>query len=679
MNSSELKMLLDYCVALDPLVSLLSKITLLLMIAWCTHWLLLRANPRWRVLLWRSIAIGLLLVPLLHVLMPPVAISRPAIGDSVDSESTLAVRNSETLLVTSAVSTTPAETATGTHAHVPHFPMSATNPSISTRTLLIGLWCVGFSFCLIRIAGGMWYVRRLVAQSVDVPEPVSQEFQRSCNSILGHQSVAVGVSSQVSAPILTGVISPTVLIPSCLIDESRRTHLAAVFAHELAHVESRDLFWNTVVHFVASALWFHPLAWFTRAAHAASCEAVSDAKAVDHIGDVQDYGRTLAQVALDAATPPILSLAMAKRSGIRRRVVALERHVFSRDLSWRIASGAMVCSLIFAAVVGGFKIVLADESKTTQAKPAAGESTSVKLSLEEEAVEKALKFLVKRQNANGSFGGKTASHTPAITGLVGMAMLESGSKPGVGPYGSELQKAVNFILSSVREDGVIGTEKSGLLYSHAYALRFLAEAQIVSKSKRIEEAITKASKALVDCQNDLDGWRYTINSKDADSSATACVLIALAKARQAGVEVPQETFDRAIKYLKSCQSEEGSFNYVAAAPGGMGRSTPRTAAVLSALCLSDVKDAQTESGFDYVTKNLDPSNMDQAHYFYGQFHLATAMRFASDQQFESWHGPVTEQLLKTELPDGSWSREHYETEYITAQACIVLLSRHGKK
>ena len=41
---------------------LLSKITVFLAIAWLVHFTLARANPRWRVLLWRGVVVGLALV-----------------------------------------------------------------------------------------------------------------------------------------------------------------------------------------------------------------------------------------------------------------------------------------------------------------------------------------------------------------------------------------------------------------------------------------------------------------------------------------------------------------------------------------------------------------------------------------------------------------------------------------
>ena len=50
--------------------TLIAKMTILLLLAWGSHCLLARANPRWRVLLWRLTLVGLFAVPF-HVIFAP--------------------------------------------------------------------------------------------------------------------------------------------------------------------------------------------------------------------------------------------------------------------------------------------------------------------------------------------------------------------------------------------------------------------------------------------------------------------------------------------------------------------------------------------------------------------------------------------------------------------------------
>ena len=67
-------------VDLPPLVSILWKITVILGFGWILHFCLGRCNPRWRVLLWRAVVVGLLLIPILvplEYLQIPVAAAFP--------------------------------------------------------------------------------------------------------------------------------------------------------------------------------------------------------------------------------------------------------------------------------------------------------------------------------------------------------------------------------------------------------------------------------------------------------------------------------------------------------------------------------------------------------------------------------------------------------------------------
>ena len=92
---------------------------------------------------------------------------------------------------------------------------------------------------------------------------------------------------------------------------------------------NHDLIWNDVLHVVSILLWFHPLIWRVRPAHAAACDAVCDAIAAEKLGDVGSYSRVLARLALRAANAPATGvLAMARVADVRRRIEALNRRVF---------------------------------------------------------------------------------------------------------------------------------------------------------------------------------------------------------------------------------------------------------------------------------------------------------------------------------------------------------------
>ena len=67
-------------------------------------------------------------------------------------------------------------------------------------------------------------------------------------------------------------------------------------------------------------------------------------------------------------------------------------------------------------------------------------------------------------------------------------------------------------------------------------------------------------------KNSMGGWRYSPDSSDADTSVSGAVLVGLLAARNAGIEVPDESIDKAISFYTKMTSSSGQVAYA----GGMG-------------------------------------------------------------------------------------------------------------
>ena len=55
---------------------------------------------------------------------------------------------------------------------------------------------------------------------------------------------------------------PVLLLPEGIAERLMREHLAAIVAHELCHVRSRDNLAAAVHMLVEAIFWFHPLVWW---------------------------------------------------------------------------------------------------------------------------------------------------------------------------------------------------------------------------------------------------------------------------------------------------------------------------------------------------------------------------------------------------------------------------------
>ena len=76
------------------------------------------------------------------------------------------------------------------------------------------------------------------------------------------------------------------------------------------------------------------------------------------------------------------------------------------------------------------------------------------------AVDKALKFLAEKQEADGSWGNT------AITGFTLMAFMANGHMPNQGDHGKAVAKGVRYLCSTAREDGYLVGARGGNMYCH---------------------------------------------------------------------------------------------------------------------------------------------------------------------------------------------------------------------
>jgi hypothetical protein len=214
----------------------------------------------------------------------------------------------------------------------------------------------------------------------------------------------------------------------------------------------------------------------------------------------------------------------------------------------------------------------------------------------ENCVDRALTWLATQQAADGSFRTSPQAQ-PAITGLCVLAFLSRGHQPGFGPYGAQMDRAIDFVISCQKPDGLFSFEApddttgfNGRMgrgplprgaqagtYNHAIAGLMLgevfghAEAQRTREIKKAMEKALQFTRALQTrsktAPEDKGGWRYLqvqFSGADSDLSVTGWHLMFLRSARNAEFNVPQKYIDDAMSFVHRCWVEEdGLFHYTA--------------------------------------------------------------------------------------------------------------------
>jgi hypothetical protein len=335
-------------------------------------------------------------------------------------------------------------------------------------------------------------------------------------------------------------------------------------------------------------------------------------------------------------------------------------------IAWFLGLG-----ISFASVVPG---ALAADASPSPTKPVAAEDVAVddKTSL---VIRGALKYLAGHQGASGSFSPN--EQQVAYTGYALMAFMASGELPGEGEYGKPVSAGMHYLLNSVHPDGFIDARTGGgNMYGHGIATIALAEMYGQTQDDSIRPRLELAARLIIDCQGIAGGWRYApkVNS-DADMSVTVLQVVALRAARNAGVEVPQQTFDKAIEFVKSCHvGADGGFSYQPHQASGFARTA---AAIYSLQVCGMYDDPYITPASNYLTSNF---NKPATWFSYGNFYAAPAQYMVGGEVWIKWYHLVHDKLMNTvkSLPDGSCYWEPMPNEsprsplYCTSVAATIL-------
>ena len=295
------------------------------------------------------------------------------------------------------------------------------------------------------------------------------------------------------------------------------------------------------------------------------------------------------------------------------------------------------------------------------------------------AVRAGLDWLARNQDADGAFGGMggpSAKHA-GITALAGIAFMQDGNLPNRGRYGVQVRKAMEFVLASCQESGLIASDNShGPMYGHGFATLFLAEIYGMTRDDRVRDKLQRAIRLIERSQNAEGGWRYQPVPFDADISVTICQVMALRAARDAGIKVEKAVIDKAIAYVKSCQNEDGGFSYMKTAGGGGGSLFPRSAAGIATYYYAGISASdEINRGLAYLNKFVPGQNVsDEPHYFYGHYYCVQAMYLAGGQHWSTYYPAIRDQLIARQnraAGAGNWSGD-VSDDYATAMALIIL-------
>jgi hypothetical protein len=286
-----------------------------------------------------------------------------------------------------------------------------------------------------------------------------------------------------------------------------------------------------------------------------------------------------------------------------------------------------------------------------------------------EIYDKGLQYLVKTQTENGDW--RDGQQGPGITGLGLMAFLASGEDPNFGLYSTNVRRAVRNIVAA--QDGSTGYF-GGSMYNHGFAMLALAEAYGTvddrqvwpdgKKPRSIGAALELAVRAALTSQkkNPLGAWRYSPDATDGDTSVSGAILVGLLAARNAGIEVPDESIDRAISYYTSMTAASGQVAY-AGGLGGFNESLARISIGTLVFSLARRKDLpQFKATLGYLVDKIDFTGSSGFGWEdYQRYYQAQALFQGDVEAWKKWNKLLVRQLKTAQQADGSIQGQHGAT------------------
>ena len=269
----------------------------------------------------------------------------------------------------------------------------------------------------------------------------------------------------------------------------------------------------------------------------------------------------------------------------------------------------------------------------------------------EAAVLRALRWLKKNQNSDGSWTGDKQNVPPAMTAMALLAYLAHGETPQSGEFGATVKKAIDWLLANQTADGHFkGKDEHD--YSQPIATYALCEAYGLTQHPSIKDAALKAITLVVKGQNPSGGFNYNLDQSGRnDSSYMAWCCQALKAAKMAGLEADVPGLESAIKKgiagFKLNHEGSGGFGYDNTGHTGLSGAGALCMQLLGAPKAAEVASTMKfleTCTFSFATPDQQPyGGGSQVYYWY---YITQAKFHYSPETFAAWNKLFSPELCK---------------------------------
>jgi hypothetical protein len=331
----------------------------------------------------------------------------------------------------------------------------------------------------------------------------------------------------------------------------------------------------------------------------------------------------------------------------------------------------------------------------------------------EQAISQGLSWLARQQQSPGNWrlhtGYPDASEWPDIktdTGATALALLaflghgQTHQQAKDKATEEVVQKGLDWLMGVQSQNGNgdfhdLSAEqgRNPAFYAHSQATIVMCEAYALTKDRKLYEAAARGVEYLLNSQQpNQGGWKYhPLDAKSVgDLSVTGWALMALHSARAAGINVPDEPFQRASKFLDSVQDDNGSrYRYQ---PTGWQVSRAMTGEGL--LCRQFLgwprNQPQLREGVEYLLdEKYQPTWSEGRRNVYEWYYVGHVLHNMNEEEWTDWYNLAQKEIIENQIKvgsgdyRGSWNPHKpqgapYELAdkagrlYITAMSLLIL-------
>jgi beta-lactamase regulating signal transducer with metallopeptidase domain len=146
-------------------------------------------------------------------------------------------------------------------------PSATLRPAItipgSWALVLFLVWAVGAGVAMLRLAFGLWRLRKLRRSCTPVVlADLDPAMRKTVAGILETSSVTIATSDSVRIPAAIGFWKQTIVLPAWTLRELPPEDLNVILLHEFAHLRRGDGWTNLIQKMVRALFFFHPAVWW---------------------------------------------------------------------------------------------------------------------------------------------------------------------------------------------------------------------------------------------------------------------------------------------------------------------------------------------------------------------------------------------------------------------------------